>query len=37
VLFGPDSDWNEVAALAEQSYRHYVSKRLLARLDSGVA
>lgn len=37
IELGDDSDWNEVAALAQQSYRHYASKRMLARLDSGVA
>ncbi len=31
-----DGDWNEVANLALQSYRHYANKRMLSQLD-GVA
>lgn len=27
------ADWDEIRALAEQSYRHFAGKRMLAKLD----
>lgn len=30
------ADWEEIAALALQSYRHFASKRMLLQLDSGL-
>lgn len=34
LALGDNSDWDEVAALAVQSYRHFASKRMLAQLGS---
>jgi predicted DNA-binding protein (MmcQ/YjbR family) len=33
VRLGPDTDWDEIAELVEDSYRHTAPKRLIADLD----